>query len=71
MKKYKQVKIVCKIKYILIFMISKYKLTSPIKTFFSSLFLWSSYSTEINPPFLSLDSGNFFGERFPMLRNVA
>lgn len=33
-----QVKIVCKIKYILIFMISKYRITFPVKTFFS-LFL--------------------------------
>lgn len=46
-------------------MISKYKLTSPIKTFFSSLFLWSSYSTQINPSFLSLDFGNLFWGTFP------
>lgn len=46
-------------------MISKYKLTFPIKTFFSSLFLWSNYSIQINLPFLSPDFGSLFWGTFP------
>lgn len=67
MKKNKQVKTVCKIKYILVFMVNQYKLIFPVK-FFSPSFFWPNYSIYISLPLLFPYFCNHFPRIFPMLQ---